>query len=86
MRVVWNYVAGPAFEGRLAALADQGLDVAVCPESDHDRLVELLAEAEVLWHCLRPVDARLLEAAPRLRLVQKIGVGVNTIDLDTARA
>ena len=86
MRVVWNYVAGPAFERRLAALADQGLEVAVCPESDHDRLVELLAEAEVLWHCLRPVDARLLEAAPRLRLVQKIGVGVNTIDLDTARA
>jgi len=86
VKVVWNYVAGPAFERRLAALADQGLDVAVCPESDHGRLVELLAEAEVLWHCLRPVDARLLEAAPRLRLVQKIGVGVNTIDLDTARA
>lgn len=86
MKVVWNYLAGPAFERRLADLADQGLDVAVCPEADDARLLELLADAEVLWHCLRPVDARLLEAAPHLRLVQKIGVGVNTIDLDTARA
>ncbi len=86
MKVVWNYVAGPALERRLAGLEDQGLSVAACPESDDARLLELLADAEVLWHCLRPVDGRLLEAAPRLRLVQKIGVGVNTIDLDTARA
>lgn len=85
MKVIWNYEAGPAFCDRLAALAPQGLDVSVCPESDDARLFELLADAEVLWHCLRPVDAAVIEAAPRLRLVQKIGVGVNTIDLQTAQ-
>ncbi len=40
----------------------------------------------MLWHVLKPVTAVMLEAAPRLRLVQKIGVGVNTIDLEAARA
>lgn len=35
---------------------------------------------------LQPVTAQVMDAAPRLRLIQKIGVGVNTIDLATARA
>jgi phosphoglycerate dehydrogenase-like enzyme len=86
VRVVWNYEAAPAFRTELAALAERGLEVAVCPEADDPRLFELIADAEVLWHCLRPVNAELLNAAPKLRLVQKIGVGVNTIDLERARA
>jgi phosphoglycerate dehydrogenase-like enzyme len=86
MQVIWNYEAAPAFRRELAALAAQGLAVSVCPEADDQRLFELLPATEVLWHCLRPVDAQLLNAAPRLRLVQKIGVGVNTIDLELARA
>lgn len=86
MNVIWNYDAAPAFRRRLEALSDHGLRVSVCPESDDERLFELLEDADVLWHCLRPVDARVLESAPRLKLVQKIGVGVNTIDLDLARA
>jgi phosphoglycerate dehydrogenase-like enzyme len=85
MQIIWNYDAAPAFRATLATLAQQGLQVSVCPAADDRRLFELLAEAEVLWHCLRPVDAKLLNAAPRLRLVQKIGVGVNTIDLELAR-
>ncbi len=86
MKAIWNYDAGPALCRRLEALAAEGIEVAVCAESDDARLFRLLEDAEVLWHCLRPVDARVLEAAPALRLVQKIGVGVNTIDLDVARA
>ena len=44
-----------------------------------------MADAEVLWHLLDPVTAAVLDGAPALRLVQKIGVGVNTIDLEAAR-
>jgi phosphoglycerate dehydrogenase-like enzyme len=86
MRIIWNYDAAPAFRQALAGLAAQGLDVAVCPEADDARLFELLRDADVLWHCLRPVNAAVLDAAPRLRIVQKIGVGVNTIDLERAQA
>jgi phosphoglycerate dehydrogenase-like enzyme len=69
---------------RLAAL--EGLEVEVCPEADDGRFAALVAEAEVLWHVLKPVTAAVVAAAPRLRLIQKIGVGVNTIDLEAARA
>lgn len=85
MRVLYHYDAGEVLRQRLAGLAESGLEVSVCGERDNARLRRLLPETEVLWHCLRPVDEKLLDAAPELRLIQKIGVGVNTIDLDAAR-
>ena len=45
-----------------------------------------MADAEVLWHVLKPVTAKVMAAAPKLKLIQKLGVGVNTIDLEAARA
>jgi phosphoglycerate dehydrogenase-like enzyme len=61
-----------------------GLDVVSCPEEDDERFAELLPEAEVIWHNLRPLTAADFDRAPKLRLVQKLGIGVNTIDLDAA--
>ena len=85
MRVVYHYSAGPGLMRRLVELERQGLSVSVCPMSDHARFAELLPATEALWHLLEPVTAAVMAAAPRLRLVQKIGVGVNTIDLEAAR-
>ena len=85
MCVLFHYAAGPELQRRLAAPADQGFEIDICPEADDRLLGELIGEVDVLWHVLSPVTADLIAAAPRLRLIQKIGVGVNTIDLDTAR-
>jgi phosphoglycerate dehydrogenase-like enzyme len=71
VRVVLHYAAGPDLAARLAAL--EALEVEVCPEADEARFGTLMAEAEVLWHVLKPVTAAVVAAAPRLRLVQKIG-------------
>ena len=40
----------------------------------------------MLLHVLLPATASIIAQAPGLRLIQKIGVGVNTIDLAAARA
>ena len=85
MKVIYHYSAGPRLARRLAALERDGLSVSICAMSDHDRFAGLIGAAEALWHLLEPVTAEVIAAAPRLRLVQKIGVGVNTIDLDAAR-
>ena len=85
IKVVLHYDAGPWLIGRLRTLAAQGLDVDACSERDDARFAKLMAEAEVLWHVLKPVTAEVMARAPRLRLVHKIGIGVNTIDLDAAR-
>ena len=83
MRVIFHYTAGPALTARLASLLD--LTVTVCSESDDAKLMELLPEVDVLWHVLKPATAAMMARAPRLRLIQKIGVGVNTIDLEAAK-
>jgi len=84
--VIFHYDTGPALARRLAEIAGDGIEIAACAEADDERFRALMADADVLWHVLRPVSAADIEAAPRLRLIQKIGVGVNTIDLDSARA
>jgi len=72
---------------RLQALADEaGLDVVAVAPNDTDGLIAVLEGAEVVWHVLKPFRAHHISAAPHLRLIQKIGVGVNTIDLAAASA
>ena len=84
MKVVYHASAGPDLAARLAALP--GLDIAICAEDDTARLAALLPDCEVLWHVLARCTAEMIAAAPGLRLIQKIGVGVNTIDQDAAKA
>jgi phosphoglycerate dehydrogenase-like enzyme len=83
MKVVFHASAGPDLAGRLDRLPD--LDVSVCREDDTDRLFQLLPECDVLWHVLQRCTAEMIAAAPGLKLIQKIGVGVNTIDLEAAQ-
>lgn len=85
MKALLHYAVSPGLAARLRMLPDW-LALESCPELDDDRFVRLLREAEALWHVLRPVTAEHIAAAPRLRLIQKIGVGVNTIDLEAAKA
>ena len=85
MNVIFQYGAGPWLREQLANLTQHGLAVEPCDEEDDERFLTLLPEAEVIWHVLKPISADVIARAPKLRLIQKIGVGVNTIDLDAAR-
>ena len=84
--VVFQYQASPALTSRLRQLSASGIEVRIAAPGDDAALAEALPEAEVIWHVLEPVTAGLIARAPKLRLIQKIGVGVNTIDLEAARA
>lgn len=84
MNVLFHYTAGPDLAARLASIS--GLGISICPEHDDALLARLLPETDVIWHVLKRCTAQMIEAAPRLRLIQKIGVGVNTIDLEAAKS
>ena len=85
MKAVLQYRASPGFRAQLAALRPEWLEIVVVEETDKASFVSEMRNAEVLLHVLEPVTEQVLAAAPRLRLIQKIGVGVNTIDVDAAR-
>lgn len=83
MKIIFHNSAGPDLAARLKAVPD--LNITVCPENDDTLLTSLLPGCDVLWHVLKPCTAAMIEAAPLLKLIQKIGVGVNTIDLEAAK-
>lgn len=80
MKTVFRFDGSPALAAKVAALG-----VELCPESDEAAFARLLPQLEVLWHVLKPVTAEAIERAPKLKLIQKIGTGVNTIDLEAAK-
>jgi phosphoglycerate dehydrogenase-like enzyme len=86
VKVVLQYRVSAGFRGRINGVFADVDAVTVVDETDEAAFLEAVGEAEVLLHVLKPVTAEVMAAAPRLRLVQKLGVGVNTIDLEAARA
>ena len=86
MKAVLQFRASPGFRGQISALVPDGIEVVVVDETDRDRFAAEMQDADVLLHVLERVTAEVTAAAPALKLIQKIGVGVNTIDLEAARA
>lgn len=56
----------------------------VAAARDDPYFADHLSRAEVLLHILEPITAADLRQARSLRVIQKFGTGVNTIDLDAA--
>jgi phosphoglycerate dehydrogenase-like enzyme len=83
LRVLAHFVPGDKVSEFLAPETDW-LDIRYCAEDDDDTFYRELPDAEVIWHVLRPISGDDLEKAAKLRLVHKMGAGVNTIDVDTA--
>lgn len=84
MKVVFHYDTGSGLTADLKSLAQQGISVQPVSVKDHDGFMHAMQDCDVLWHVLEPVTARHINNAPKLKLIQKIGVGVNTIDVVAA--
>lgn len=80
MKAVLQHRAGPVFERALAPLRNAGIETIIVDHEDHTAFAHQMTDADVLLHVLEPVTRSVITAAPRLKLIQKIGVGVNTID------
>lgn len=83
VRVLAHFLPGDTVLNIVEQEADW-LDIRWCHEDDETTLQAELPWADVVWHVLRPLSGSDLRRGTRLRLVHKLGAGVNTIDVDTA--
>ena len=66
-----------------------GVDYVVNPTGrrlTEDELIEAVGNAEILIAGTEPLSAKVMDAAPRLRLISRVGVGLDNVDLNAARA
>ena len=86
MKVVFHYSAGGGLSEELKGLGEQGLFIQQISVEDKEGFERAIRDCEVLWHVLEPITSQHINNAPNLKLIQKIGVGVNTIDVAAAEA
>ena len=85
MKAVLQYRATPGFRAAIAALENDWFHITVVDETDKQTFAREIGDADVLLHVLEPVTSEVIQRAPQLKLIQKLGVGVDTIDLAAAR-
>lgn len=85
MKVLFHYDAGPKLRQELEGMSGDEFSMVYCQEGPEEPFRTELKTSDVIWHVLHPLTRELLESAPNLKLIQKIGVGVNTIDLEAAK-
>jgi len=80
--IVLHARPSPGFRAAVDAIFGAGVVVHVDEASPLD---EVAPDITALLHVLTPVTPEFIASAPKLKLIQKLGVGVNTIALDAAR-
>ena len=79
-------IADKLAESTVAALGDQ-VEVRWVDGPDREKLLAAVPEADALLvRSATPVDAEVLAAAPRLKIVARAGVGLDNVDVDAATA
>lgn len=78
-------VAEPISEGGIAALAEAGVDVEVRTDLDHDALVKSVGGYDgLIVRSATKVTKDVIDAADRLKVIGRAGVGVDNVDVDAA--
>jgi phosphoglycerate dehydrogenase-like enzyme len=85
VKAVFHHRVGAATWAHLERAAPEWLHLVQVDPRDEQRFLRELASTDVLLHVLAPVGQAVISQAPALRLIQKVGVGVDAIDLDAAR-
>lgn len=71
-------------DGVRASVAENGLTLHELYSPDEDSLIENCEEADALAVIREPISRRVLSNLPKLRMVARMGIGVDVVDLDAA--
>ena len=69
-------------------LEEAGVEILINPLGralSEDEFAEMIAGFDVVLAGVEPVNARIMDAAPDLKLIARIGIGIDSVDLLAAR-
>src|SRR5215218_7347977 len=66
---------------RFRQILPASVQIAVTMSFDDDEFARLAADADILVNARRRIDATMLAMAPRVRFIQLIGIGYDTVDI-----
>ncbi len=79
-------VAAPLHERAIEVLKNAGFDVIFEEYPDEARLLELVGDVDAIVVRSKPkVTRKVIEAAPKLKVIGRAGVGLDNIDLEAAK-
>lgn len=84
--VLLHHDASKGFRELIDRLKPEWVDLHIVAENDRAGFGHQIRETRVVLHVLEPITSDMIKMADRLQLIQKLGVGVDTIDLDAARS
>jgi phosphoglycerate dehydrogenase-like enzyme len=76
----------PPLVERMRPMFPAGTDLSIVPTLSEEDLIQHGKEAEILLVIHRKVDAHLLSFLPRVRFIQRVGVGYDNLDLEALQA
>jgi D-3-phosphoglycerate dehydrogenase len=80
---------GQADPAPLRMLDEAGVEYAFKPGArrlNEDEVIDLIGDAAIVIAGLDPISARVMDAAPNLGLIARLGIGLDTVDLAAARS
>ena len=79
-------VAAPLHEKAIEVLKNAGFEIVYEEYPDEERLLELVRDVDAIIVRSKPkVTRRVIEAAPKLKVIGRAGVGLDNIDLEAAK-
>ncbi|WP_162824409.1 C-terminal binding protein [Peterkaempfera bronchialis] len=79
-RVLVTDVVWPDLSVERSVLEPAGFDVALAPAADEQTLVAGAADADAILVCFAAVTEQVIRTSPRLRVVARLGTGLDNID------
>ncbi len=83
-KVLLTDYAWPDLDIEHEVLASYGVELVVAPNRDLATLVELARDADAIMTNWADVPSELIDAAPRCRIIARLGIGLDNIDVGHA--
>ncbi|MBD3672456.1 MAG: C-terminal binding protein [Planctomycetaceae bacterium] len=83
-RVLLTDRAWPSLDLEREILASGNAEVIESPDDSEATLISLAADVDAIATCWAQVTGRVIEAAPKCKIIARLGIGLDNIDIPTA--